>query len=55
MQDKEFKTLRDIQKEQVIIELHNLWSNSNSEIVKRMNSFLEKFPEILKPIPEGTK
>ena len=40
-------------KEQVIIELHNRWSDPNSVIVKRMNSFSEKFPEILKPILES--
>ncbi len=53
MQGKEFETLSDTQKERVIAELHNRWSDSNSEIVKRMNSFSEKSPEILKPILEG--
>jgi len=37
MQDKDFETLSD----------------TNSEIVKRMNSFAEKSPEILKPILES--
>ena len=55
MQGKEFETLNDAQKEQVITELHNRWSDPNSEIVKRMNSFAEKSPEILKPIMEGSK
>ncbi len=41
------------QKEQVITELHNRWNDPDSEIVKRMNRFSEKFPEILKPILEG--
>ena len=53
MQDKKFETLNDTQKEQVITELHTRWSDPNSEIVKRMNSFSEKSPEILKPILEG--
>ncbi|SLM31847.1 conserved hypothetical protein [Desulfamplus magnetovallimortis] len=53
MQDKEFETLNDTQKEQIIAELHTRWSDPNSEIVKRMNSFSEKSPEILKPILEG--
>ncbi len=53
MQNKEFETLNNTQKEQVITELHNRWSDSNSEIVKRMNSFAEKSPEILKPILEA--
>lgn len=41
------------QKEQVITELHNRWNDPDSEIVKRVNRFFEKFPEILKPILEG--
>ena len=45
----------DTQKEQITTKLHNCWSDPNSEIVKRMNSFSEKFPEILKPILEGSK
>ena len=53
MQGKEFETLNDAQKEQVITELHNRWSDPGSEIVKRMNSFSEKLPEILKPILES--
>lgn len=55
MQGKEFETLNDTQKEQVITELHNRWSDPDSEIVKRMNSFSEKSPEILKPILESSK
>ena len=55
MQGKAFEALRDTQKEQVITELHNRWSDPNTEIVKRMNSFAEKSPEILKPILEGSK
>lgn len=53
MQGKEFDTLSDSQKELVIAELHKRWNDSNSEIVKRMNSFAEKSPEILKPILES--
>jgi hypothetical protein len=53
MQDNEFETLNDAQKEQVLTELQTRWSDPNSEIVKRMNSFSEKSPEILKPILEG--
>jgi tRNA1(Val) A37 N6-methylase TrmN6 len=53
MQNRDFETLNDSQKEQVIAELHKLWSNPNSEIVKRMNSFIEKSPDILKPILES--
>lgn len=38
---------------QVITELHRRWSDPDSERVKRMNSFAEKSPEILKPILES--
>ena len=38
---------------QVITELHKHWSDPESEILKRMNSFAEKSPEILKPILES--
>ena len=38
---------------QVIIELQKRWSDPSSEIVKRMNSFAEKSPGILKPILES--
>ena len=55
MQGKEFETMDNAQKEQVITELHNRWSDPDSEIVKRMNSFSEKSPEILKPILESSK
>lgn len=48
-----FDTLSNTQKEQVIAELHKRWSDPNSEIVKRMNSFAEKSPEILKQILES--
>lgn len=53
MQSKEFETLNDTQKKQVITELQTRWCDPDSEIVKRMNSFYEKSPEILKPILEG--
>ena len=33
-------------------ELLNRWSDPDSEIVKRMNSFTKKSPDILKPILE---
>ena len=53
MQGKEFQKYNDNQKEQVITELHKRWSDPDSEIVKRMNSFAKKSPEILKPILDG--
>ena len=40
-------------KDQIITESHIPWINYNSEIVKQMNKFLEKSPEILKPILES--
>jgi adenine-specific DNA-methyltransferase len=53
MQGREFDQLIDIQKEKIISQLHARWTDPESEIVKRMNSFSEKSPEILKPILEG--
>ncbi len=53
MQNREFDQLSDDQKEKVIKQLHTKWSDPQSEIVKRMNSFAEKSPDILKPILEG--
>jgi len=52
--EDDFEQLPDKQKENVIEELHNRWSNPASEIVKRMNSFAEKSPDILKPILESS-
>ncbi len=53
LSNDDFEQLPDDQKENVIEELHNRWSNPDSEIVKRMNSFAEKSPDILKPILES--
>jgi len=53
IQEKGFDALNNSQKDLVIVELTKRWSDPNSEIVKRMNSFAEKSPEILKPIMEG--
>ena len=53
MQNMRFETLNNTQKEQIVTELHTRWSDPSSEIVKRMNSFSEKSPEVLKPILEG--
>ena len=51
--ENDFEELPDEQKENIIEELHKRWSNPDSEIVKRMNSFAEKSPDILKPILES--
>jgi len=51
--EDDFEQLPDEQKENVIEKLHNRWSDPASEIVKRMNSFAEKSPNILKPILES--
>lgn len=50
---KGIDTLADTQKGRVITERHNRWGNPDNEIVKQMNSFSEKSPEILKPILES--
>lgn len=53
MHEKVFEYLDYSQKEKVITTLHKRWSDPNSEIVKRMNNFAKKSPEILKPILEN--
>ncbi len=53
MQGREFNQLTDDQKENIINRLHAKWTDPESEIVKRMNSFAEKSPDILKPILES--
>jgi len=53
IQNRDFDQLTNDQKEKVIKQLHTKWSDPKSEIVKRMNSFAEKSPDILKPILES--
>ena len=50
--EDDFEQLPDERKESIIEEIHNRWSDPKSDIVKRMNSFAEKSPDILKPILE---
>lgn len=53
MQGREFEKLSDAEKEQVIESLHTKWSHPDNEVIKRIKSFKEKSPEILKPILEA--
>ena len=53
IQGREFDQLTDDQKGKVINQLHARWTDPESEVVKRMNSFAEKSPDILKPILES--
>ena len=53
MQNREFEQLSDTEKEQVIEQLHQKWTDPDNEIVKRMNMFKEKSPDILKVIMES--
>jgi len=53
MQGREFDQSTDDQKEKIIKQLHTRWTDPESEIVKRMDSFAEKSPDILKPILES--
>lgn len=50
---REFEQLSETEKDDVVKELANRWSNPESEIVKRINSFKEKSPDILKVILEN--
>jgi hypothetical protein len=53
VQGRNFDQLADEWKETIINQLHVRRAYPKSEIVKRMNSFSKKSPEILKPILEG--
>lgn len=53
MRSREFESLTDAEKGEVIERLHGKWSDPENEIVKRMAMFKEKSPDILKPILES--
>lgn len=53
MQSREFEKLSDTEKEQVIEQLHNIWSHPVSEVRNRIKLFAVRSPEILKPILES--
>jgi len=48
-----FDTLNDAEKEEIINQLHQTWTDPNNEVVKRMGMFMEKSPDILKVILES--
>lgn len=49
----EFEQLSEPEKEQVIEQLHQTWTDPDNEVVKRMRMFKEKSPDILKVIMES--
>ena len=53
MQGREFEKLSDPEKEEVIEQLHQTWTDPNNEVIKRMGMFKEKSPDILKVIMES--
>jgi len=53
MLGREFETLSDTEKENIIEQLHQTWTDPNNEVLKRMGLFKEKSPDILKVILEG--
>jgi flagellar motor switch protein FliG len=53
MQGREFEKLSDTEKEQLIEQLHQKWTDTDNEVVKRMAQFKEKSPDILKVIMES--
>ena len=53
IQGREFEKLSDTEKEQVIEELHQIWSHPDSEVRNRIKLFAVRSPEILKPILES--
>ena len=50
---REFEQLNEEEKDGVVKELASRWSNPENEIVKRISSFKEKSPDILKVILES--
>ena len=50
---REFDKLTEDQKENVINKLNGRWTDPAGEIIKRMNSFSKKSPNILKLILES--
>ena len=53
MQGRAFEQLSDTKKEQVIGQLHQIWTDPDNEVIKRMGMFKEKSPNILKVILES--
>lgn len=53
MQNRKFDLLSIEEKENVTEKLHKIWSNPDNEVIKRINLFKEKSPDILKPILES--
>jgi len=47
LQSRDFEKLSDTEKEKVIAQLHQIWTNPENEVVKRMAMFKEKSPDIL--------
>lgn len=50
LQSREFEKLNDIDKEQVINQLHQTWTHPDNEVRNRIKLFAVRSPEILKPI-----
>lgn len=53
MQDREFEKLNEIDKEQIIKQLHTKWNHPDNEVNNRIKLFAVRSPEILKPILES--
>lgn len=53
MQNKNFESLNDAQKEQIIQELYDKWTHPDNEVRNRMKLFAVRSPDILKPILES--
>ncbi len=53
LKDREFDSLSDTEKEDVIEALHAKWSHPDNEVSNRIKLFTVRSPEILKPILES--
>lgn len=47
LKDRDFEKLNTEEKERVIKQLHNTWTDPNNEVVKRIGMFREKSPDLL--------
>lgn len=50
---EDFDILNDIEKDEIIAQLRQTWSDSNNELVKRISQFKTKSPDVLKLILEN--
>ncbi len=53
LQGRDFEKLKEVEKEEIIEQLHKTWSHPDNEVRNRIKLFAVRSPEILKPILES--